>query len=111
MAGRPADRLMAFIAGRQDLSSGVHLTKIILYIIDSMEDDLKLNLELLKSELKTYNNELLNKPYCIILNKIDLLEPNEIEDKKKEIAEQNIIEISALNGQNIDDWLTLLRRV
>jgi len=48
-----------------------------------------------------------NKPFLVVLNKIDLLSKGGLEEKKKEImglniAEDKIVEISALYGTNID---------
>jgi len=81
----------------------IERVKCILYIIDSSEEDLKYTLELLKSELNTYNPELLNKKSKIILSKIDLITDEELSSKTKELG-GDVIPISVL----LDDKLKLL---
>lgn len=81
----------------------IERVKCILYILDSSEENLTYSLELLKSELKTYNPELLNKKSKIILSKIDLVTEDELSGKIKEMGE-GVIPISVL----LDDKLKLL---
>lgn len=81
----------------------IERVKCILYIIDCSEQDLKYTLELLKSELTTYNPELLNRKSKIILSKIDLIDEEELADKIKEL-DGDVIPISIL----LDDKLKLL---
>ncbi len=81
----------------------IERVKCILYIIDSSEQDLLYSLELLKSELNTYNPELLNKQSKIILSKIDLITDDELASKIKELG-GDVIPISIL----LDDKLKLL---
>ncbi len=81
----------------------IERVKCILYIIDSSEEDLLYSLELLKSELNTYNPELLNKESKIILSKIDLITDDELSSKIKELG-GDVIPISVL----LDDKLKLL---
>jgi len=81
----------------------IERVKCILYIIDSSETDLLYSLELLKSELNTYNPELLNKKSRIILSKIDLITDEELAEKIKELG-GDVIPISIL----LDDKLKLL---
>lgn len=81
----------------------IERVKCILYIIDCSEQDLKYTLDLLKSELTTYNPELLNRKSKIILSKIDLIDEEELADKIKELG-GDVIPISIL----LDDKLKLL---
>ncbi len=81
----------------------IERVKCILYIIDCSEQDLKYTLDLLKSELTTYNPELLNRKSKIILSKIDLIDEDELSDKIKELG-GDVIPISIL----LDDKLKLL---
>ena len=81
----------------------IERVKCILYIIDCSEQDLKYTLDLLKSELTTYNPELLNRKSKIILSKIDLIDEEELADKIKEMG-GDVIPISIL----LDDKLKLL---
>lgn len=81
----------------------IERVKCILYILDSSEEDLPYSLELLKSELNTYNPELLNKESKIILSKIDLITDEELAAKIEELG-GDVIPISVL----LDDKLKLL---
>ena len=81
----------------------IERVKCILYIIDSSEEDLLYTLDLLKSELATYNPELLNRKSKIILSKIDLVTDEELASKIKELG-GDVIPISIL----LDDKLKLL---
>jgi len=81
----------------------IERVKCILYIIDSSEEDLQYTLDLLKSELTTYNPELLNRKSKIILSKIDLITEDELSSKIKELG-GDVIPISIL----LDDKLKLL---
>lgn len=81
----------------------IERVKCILYIIDSSGDNLPYTLDLLKSELETYNPELLKKDNRIILSKIDLISEDDLALKIREFG-KNVIPISVL----LDDKLGLL---
>lgn len=79
----------------------IERVKCILYIIDSSEENIAYNLELLKNELKTYDEALLNRKYLVILSKTDLISEEELEEKIKDLGEK-VVPISALYKQNIE---------
>jgi GTPase len=81
----------------------IERVKCILYIIDSSEDNPHYTLDLLKSELQTYNTELLHKENRIILSKIDLISEKDLSLKTKELG-KDVIPISVL----LDDKLKRL---
>lgn len=81
----------------------IERVKCILYIIDSSENDPGYTLDLLKSELSTYNPELLNRKSKIILSKIDLVSEDELSIKAEELG-GDVIPISIL----LDDKLQVL---
>lgn len=78
----------------------IERVKCILFIIDACEPDPIYNLELLRNELNTYNKELVNKKFKIILSKTDLVSDEEIQDKIRIIG-NNVIPISALVGDSL----------
>jgi len=86
----------------------IERVKIILYLIDVTEDDPVYNLELLKSELETYNRELPLKPSYFVLTKIDLADDDEREKKMGLLGGNNIIGISAVRGDNLDRLAEIL---
>jgi GTPase len=83
----------------------IERVRAILYILDITGEDIEYTLELLKSELDTYNSELISKPYCILLNKIDLIDNKEVVKKRKLINDKNVLPISAATGENIPELL------
>lgn len=63
-------------------------TGLLLHVVDIGQKDIeecKKNIDIILSELKTYSNELANKPCWLVLNKIDLLTEEQIEEKKQAI--------------------------
>lgn len=88
----------------------IERVKCILFIIDASEPDPLYNLELLRNELNTYNTELVNKQFKIILSKIDLVEADEIQDKIKLIG-NNVIPISALVDESLKPLYTAIKEM
>lgn len=86
----------------------IERVKAILYLIESSEIDMIYNLDLLKSELGTYNKELLSKPYAVVITKTDLIDPEELKKRVDKIRELNVISISSVTGENLDSLLELL---
>ncbi len=80
----------------------IERVKVILFIIDITGDDFDYTLELLRSELSEYSVQLLKKPYYIVLTKIDLVEPAEIQKRIDDMADKNIIPVSSYSSYNID---------
>lgn len=89
----------------------IERVKAILFILDVTGEDLKYNLDLLRSELNTYNSELTEKPYYILLNKIDLVDNDHVEEQKKNLKDRHLLAISAATGRHIDELLRVLDRL
>jgi len=86
----------------------IERVRAILFILDITGDDLEYTLNLLRSELDSYNTELTSKPSHILLNKIDLLGEEEVWERRKLLAEENVLPISAARGDNILELLEIL---
>ncbi len=86
----------------------IERVRAILFILDITGDDLEYTLNLLKSELDSYNRELTSKPCFILLNKIDLMAEEEIWEKRRLLTEENVLPISAERGDNIHELLKIL---
>ena len=81
-------------------------TKVIAHVVDmsGIEYDPYESYITIENELKTYSEKLYNKPRLIIANKMDM--PNSksnLEDFKKKIKDIEIIPISAVTNENIDN--------
>ena len=86
----------------------VERTKVLVHVIDIAETEYRDAVEdyqIIRKELKEYNEKLLNRPEIIALNKIELLENREnIERFKREVeTDSKIIEISAVTGDGINE--------
>lgn len=83
---------------------------VVLYVIDAsidLDEDNKTLLKFIKDQ---------RKPFIVLLNKIDIVKPKILEERKKEITdlgvpEDSIIEISALYGTNKDVLIDRLREI
>ena len=78
--------------------------KSILHLIDITYDDLLISYKKVRKELKEYSPKLLKKDEIIVLNKIDLLEENEIKLKVNELSKKikkKIFTISTLKKNGI----------
>lgn len=58
---------------------------VLLHLIDGSEKDVIQNYQTIRKELAGYNKELLQKPEVIAINKIDLLEAEELEKKTSDL--------------------------
>ena len=63
----------------------VERCKSLLHLIDISETDLFNSYKQIRNELKHYSSDLLNKKEVVVLNKIDLLEKKEINEKFKKL--------------------------
>lgn len=88
----------------------IERVKVILFVIDITGNDLGYTLELLRSELKTYNTDLVNRPFYIVLTKTDMIEKEEIEEIIS-IFKENVIAISSVSDENLDELIDIIDRL
>ena len=60
--------------------------------------------------MNTYNSELLNKPFHIVLTKSDMVDEDEKNEKIKQF-EKNSIAISSVSGENLHELLRILDKL
>ncbi len=78
----------------------IERTKIILYLIDYLEESPDETFRKLKHELSSYKVDLSGKPYLVALNKIDALEESDrISDSQ--IGDKKPFMISAVSGEGV----------
>ena len=77
----------------------IERTRVLLYLIDVLDADVRESYRLLRSELEKSNASLLKKPYVVALNKIDALLP----DVHLQTAVNGVeaFPISAVNGEGV----------
>ncbi len=80
----------------------IERVRVILYLIDVSEDDPRYNLELLRSELKAYNENLVHKPWYILLTKVDVTDDEVVEARRAQLAGERVLPVSSTAGTNID---------
>lgn len=82
----------------------IERTSSLLFLLAPDLGDVKYQWDTLRNELRQYDPSLLERPYLIAISKADILQP---EDKdaiaKKFKEEQNILFISSVTGEGIDD--------
>ncbi|TGM06026.1 GTPase ObgE, partial [Leptospira barantonii] len=85
----------------------IERVKGILYLFDASSLDIEEDLKMLKNELATYNPELLNRPYLIVLNKIDIWDdPEFTRDVMEKVSHLGkVIAISADKETNLEELL------
>ena len=78
----------------------IERTKIILYLIDYLEESPDETFQKLKHELSSYKVDLSSKPYLVALNKIDALEESE-RNSDSQIGNKKPFMISAVSGEGV----------
>ena len=81
--------------------------KTLLHLIDINELDLEKSYKQVRKELGKYSKQLLDKEEIIVFNKVDLLEEDEINEKKKKFTsklKKDILVISTLNKKLISKF-------
>lgn len=80
-------------------------TKTLVHLLDASSEDIVKDYKTIINELKQFDKSLIKKEQLVVLNKIDLLTPEEVKEKiktfKKSIKKLKIIEISALTQENV----------
>ena len=78
----------------------------LLHLISLEEDDIKKSYEVVRKEIREYGNEIDNKKEIIILNKIDLFDNDDIQEKINNFSakvDKDIIVISAEKSVGIEE--------
>ena len=71
--------------------------KSLLHMIDVTNDDLKKSYKQIKNELKKYNAKLSKKKELVVLNKVDLIDNNEVKKIIKEFSKNTKSEVITLS--------------
>ncbi len=93
----------------------IERTELLLHLLDAtrlLETDALNDFNMLRQEMAAYSSRLAQKPYFVVINKIDLLESehNKIRRLRKTLDRIDIesVCISALTGQGIDQLIRLI---
>ncbi|NMC26704.1 MAG: GTPase ObgE [Syntrophomonadaceae bacterium] len=86
----------------------IERNRVLLFILDAAQVDGRSVLEdyrVLRSELEAYRPELVNRPYLIVANKMDLPEAQENFRRLQELHGDKVIGISAITGQGLSELI------
>jgi GTPase len=75
----------------------VERCKSLLHLIDITNDDLKKSYNQVKNELKSYSSNLTKKKELVVLNKIDLIDENEVKKIIKDFSKNVKSEVTTLS--------------
>lgn len=88
----------------------VERTRLLVHLLDMLEEDPVKNYEIVNQELKNYGGRLVDIPQVIALNKIDSADPDKINSIEEYFKKQgkDVFAISAATGQGIKNLLNYL---
>lgn len=80
----------------------IERTKVLVYLVECIDEEIYENFDTLKNELKRHNPELIKRPSLLLLTKTDLI-PTELLELEKITKEIPIVQISSVSGQNLNE--------
>ena len=80
----------------------IERTKVLVYLVECINEEIYENFVTLKNELKRHNPELIKRPSLLLLTKTDLI-PTELLELEKISKEIPIVQISSVSGQNLNE--------
>lgn len=90
----------------------IERTKILIHILDAFSEDVVHDYKTVREELKKFSKELTKKKEILVLNKIDILKPEELNEKISELKmiRKTPILISAATHKNIDELINSIQK-
>lgn len=89
-----------------DFLRHVERCRFLLHIVDGTEENPLENYKIINSELEKYSQKLADLFQITAINKIDAIEPERLEELKKEFKNagiENVYPISAVTGEGLED--------
>ena len=86
---------------------------VVLHLVDGTEEDVVANYRTIRDELLSYGHGLAEKPEVIGLNKIDAIDPDEIDEKRRSLARAAnnhapVLALSGVSGAGVTEVLAAL---
>ncbi len=87
-----------------DFLRHIERTRILVFLIESISENILDTFQLLKNELRRHNPELLKRPAIVVVSKIDLLDENQLAGMQEILKSDNpVLKISAATGQGLEE--------
>jgi len=82
----------------------IERTRILLHVIDVSDDNFKKNFYIIEKELQAYKEELVERTRFLVLNKIDLLDPSNVQRRAKWFRDKGLAPalLSCMTGDGIE---------
>ena len=82
----------------------IERVKVLVHVLDATSLDLEKDYQIIRDELKQYSEILLEKPEIIVINKIDVVDENELKEKIKKLS-FGVMQLSAVTQKGIKELL------
>lgn len=91
----------------------IERTSVLLHVVDCSDDKFVENYHTIENELELYRKELVDRAKIIVLNKIDLVDPDMVKEFVDSFKQDNelVIAISADAGLNLDGLKEMIAEV
>ena len=86
----------------------IQRTKILIYLLDISSENPAGDLQVLRTEMKSFDPDLVRKSSAIAFNKIDLISRRPLTKDEYQIEDDDVFFISAATGENVDHLLNYL---
>jgi len=82
----------------------IERTSIILHVLDVSDDNHRSNFQVIEKELYLYNEELVERIKIVVLNKIDMVDPEMVDEFVCQYRDDGVepVAVSALTGDGVD---------
>lgn len=90
----------------------IERTELLLFFVDIAGEEGRDPIQdfaILRKEIEAYNPQLLNKPYLVALNKMDLPEAPEQLERFQTQFQDNIFPLSAVTGEGVEELVSCLK--
>ena len=86
----------------------IQRTRILIYLLDISSENPAADLQTLRTEMESFDPDLMGKSSAVAFNKIDLIGVRPLNKAEYKIADDDVFFISAATGENVDDLLNYL---
>ena len=88
----------------------IERTRVLFHLVSAESEDVAMDYDIIRGELKAYNPMLAKKKEYVFLTKVDLLAPKEVETKLKLLGKlnKNTITLSVIDDKSLDGVKNIL---